>query len=188
MTLPSYFGAAAALLFAATALPAAAETVDAATISCETLTKGVEAKNMTFVNAILNWMGGYHATEKQGTSVEWAKLAQAFDETIAFCGENPNIGVMSASEKFMGEEIEDAGPKSYDLAIVTCENALSDKSVLKDLGETLMWLSGYHTSMSKDKTMIDLDKFVKDTEKIANYCAAHPRNSLVTASEKYMAE
>ena len=188
MKFAAYFSAAAVALFAATAAPAAAETVDAATISCETLTKGVEAKNIAFVNAILNWMGGYHATEKQGTVVEWSKLSKAFEETVTFCGENPNIGVMSASEKFMGEEIEETGPKSFDLAIVTCENALSDKSVLKDLGDTLMWLSGYHTSMSKEKTMLDLDKFVEDTKKIATYCVAHPKNSLVTASEKYMAE
>lgn len=166
-----------------------AEPVDVSAISCSVLNQRVSAGDMTFANAILNWMGGYHATEKQGTVVEWTKLSNAFDQTIAFCKENPNIGIMSASEKFMGEAIEDTGPSSYDLTIVTCADALSKKSVLKDLGETLMWLSGYHTSMHEsDTTMLDLDAFVKQSSQIDTYCAAHPTTSLVTASEKYMGE
>ncbi len=172
------------------AAPAArAEPIDAAAIGCTVLNNRVSAGDEAFTNALLNWMGGYHATEKQGTVVEWSKLSTAFDQTIAFCNENPNVGIMSASEKFMGEAIEDMGPASFDLAIVTCTDVQSKSSVLKDLGDTLMWLAGYHTSMHEnDSTMIDLETFVKQAGEIDTYCTANPTVSLVTASEKYMAE
>ncbi len=36
--------------------------------------------------------------------------------------------------------------------------------------------------------MIDLDQFVKQAEKMNDYCVTNPQGSLVTASEKFMAE
>jgi hypothetical protein len=99
-----------------------ADPIDVSTISCERLASAYEAKtadDLSFVNGILNWMGGYHATEAQGTVVDWDKLSDAFNKTVIFCSDHPGIGVLSASEKFMGEEIEEATPQSYDLALVT---------------------------------------------------------------------
>ena len=143
---------------------------------------------MSFINGILNWMGGYHATEAQGTVVDWKTLSKAFDQTIAFCAEHPNVGIMSASERFMGEHIEEAGPDAYDLSILKCETALTDQSVVKNIGDTFMWLAGYHTSTNKDSTTLDLDAFVKQTEQIADYCASNPKSGLVTVSEKFMSD
>ncbi|WP_045834996.1 HdeA/HdeB family chaperone [Hyphomicrobium sp. 99] len=179
------------LLWAVFPLAAVAEQIDVSTISCEKLASAYEAKtpsDLSFVNGILNWMGGYHATVDQGTVVDWDKLSDAFDKTVVFCSEHPGVGVLSASEKFMGENIEDASPKSYDLAIVTCESALTNKDVLKNIGDTFMWLAGYHASYNNGSTMLDVEKFIKQTSDIADYCEANPKASLVTAAEKFMSE
>lgn len=183
--------AALTFLSALAAAPATAETIDASAISCERLAAAYDSKtksDISFVNGILNWMGGYHATEAQGTVVDWEKLSKAFDQTVAFCAEHPNVGVMSASERFMGEHIEQAGPSAYDLAILKCETLLTNKAVIKNAGDTLMWLAGYHTSTNKDSTTLDLDKFVEQTGQIADYCAANPESGLVTVSEKFMSD
>ncbi len=178
-------------LSAAAVSPAIAKSIDASTISCEKITAAYKSKtetDMSFINGILNWMGGYHATEAQGTVVDWKTLSKAFDQTIAFCAEHPNVGVMSATERFMGEHIEEAGPDAYDLAILKCETALNDQSVVKNIGDTFMWLAGYHTSTNKDSTTLDLDAFIKQTGQIAEYCASNPKSGLVTVSEKFMSD
>ncbi len=178
-----------AVLITACAAQASAEVIDTSTIACEKLVAAYKAKtegSVGFVNGILNWMGGYHATEKQGTVVDWKKLSKAIDQTIEYCAEHPNVGVMSASEKFMGEQIEEAGPEALDVAIVTCENTLSANSIAT--GNTFMWLSGYHTSTNKESTMLDIEKFKQHITQIAEYCVANPKTGLVTASEKFMAD
>jgi hypothetical protein len=170
---------------------ASADPIDVSTISCERLASAYESKtddDMSFVNGILNWMGGYHATEAQGTVVDWDKLSSAFNKTVEFCSDHPGVGVLSASEKFMGENIEEASSQSYDLAIVTCETALTDKNVLKNIGDTFMWLAGYHASYNNGSTMLDIPKFIKQTSQVAEYCAANPKAGLVTASEMFMSE
>jgi hypothetical protein len=165
--------------------------IDVSTISCERLTSAYASKtadDLSFVNGILNWMGGYHATEDQGTVVDWDKLSDAFNKTVEFCSDHPGVGALSASEKFMGENIEDASPESVDLAIVTCETVLRNKDVQKNIGDTFMWLAGYHASYNNSSTMLDIDKFIKETSQIAEYCQANPKAGLVTAAEKFMSE
>ncbi|MBY0561950.1 HdeA/HdeB family chaperone [Hyphomicrobium sp.] len=172
-------------------LAASADPIDVSTISCEKLASAYAAKtkdDISFVNGILNWMGGYHATADQGTVVDWDKLSDSFNKTVEFCSEHPGIGVLSATEKFMGENIEDASPESVDLAIVTCETVLTNKDVQKNIGDTFMWLAGYHASYNNGSTILDIEKFIKQTSDIADYCAANPKMSLVTAAEKFMSE
>ena len=188
------FRSAAALVSVVTVMaasPARAERVDASTISCQQLSAAYESKSksdISFINGILNWMGGYHATEEQGTVVDWKKLSDAFDKTVAYCAKHPKIGVMSASEKFMGEHIAKAGPDASDLALVTCETALTDSNITDNIGDVLLWLAGYHTSTNKESTILDLDKFVEETSQIVDFCVANPQTGLFTASEKFMSE
>jgi hypothetical protein len=177
--------------WAMVAASASAETIDVSTISCEKLTTAYKAKSdedLSFVNGVLNWLGGYHATEEQGTVVDWDKLSDAFNKTVEYCFDHPGVSALSASEQFMGEEISEATPKSYDLAIVTCEAALTNPDLKKNMGDTFLWLEGYHASYNNGSTMLDLDKFTKDVGHIADYCAANPKAGLVTAAEKYMAQ
>jgi hypothetical protein len=182
---------AAMIMWAFSPAAAKADPIDVSTISCERLSSAYESKtadDLSFVNGILNWMGGYHATEAQGTVVDWDKLSKAFDQTVSFCADHPGVGVLSASEKFMGENIDEASSDSYDLSIVTCETALTNKDVQKNIGDTFMWLAGYHASYNNGSTMLDINKFIKQTSQIADYCAANPKAGLFTASEKYMSE
>jgi len=174
-----------------TSAAASAETIDVSTISCERLANAYRAKtdeDISFVNGVLNWLGGYHATEDQGTVVDWDKLSASFNKTVEYCFDHPNVGVMSASEQFMGEEISEATPNSTDLKIVTCETVLTNKDIQKNIGDTFMWLAGYHASYNNGSTMLDVQKFINQTSQIANYCEANPKASLVTAAEKYMSE
>jgi hypothetical protein len=172
-------------------LGARAEVIDTSTITCEQLTEAGHAKNsegLSFVNGVLNWMGGYHATADQGTVVNWTKLSHAFDETFKYCADHPAVGVMSASEKFMGDNIEDPEEDGVDLAIITCETVLTDKHILENIGDTFMWLSGYHASYNNGSTMLDLTKFVQQMKSVGEYCSANPATGLITASNKFMEE
>ena len=51
-----------------------------------------------------------------------------------------------------------------------------------------MWLAGYHASYNNGSTMLDIEKFIKQTSQVAEYCGANPQSGLVTASEKFMSE
>lgn len=121
-----------------------------------------------------------------GHVVDWDKLSDAFNKTVVFCSDH--VGVLSVSEKFIGENIEDASPESYDLAIVTCETVLTNKDVQKNIGDMFMWLASYHASYNNGSTMLDVDKFIKQTSDIADYCVANPQASLVTAAENELTE
>ena len=171
--------------------PAFADSVDASTVSCHELIEKSQSSDKTAqygASVILFWMEGYQATSEQGTVVDFDNMAKEFAATTEFCSNNPGIGVMTASAKFMGENAEDATPKAIDLSILKCEAVNTTKeNETDDLGQILMWLAGYHASMAKS-TIIDLDKFGDSVAKMTTYCAENPDMGLFTASEKFMAE
>jgi acid stress chaperone HdeB len=68
-----------------------------------------------------------------------------------------------------------------DLSTMKCEEFL--KSSKDDIGVILTWLHGYYRD-EKDPPIIDTDKFVADSKKLADYCAANPTNGLITAADK----
>lgn len=184
--------AATAVLLLVTSFNAAsADTIDASTLTCHDLVAKAQSSDKTSVygaTVVLYWMAGYQATAEQGTVVDFDNLSKEFAATTEFCGQNPTVGVMSASEKFMGENAEDQTPKAIDLAILKCEAVNSTKEDETDgLGQILMWLAGYHASVAKS-TIIDMDKFGESITKMATYCAENPQMGLFTASEKFMSE
>lgn len=133
-------------------------------------------------------MAGYHQTDEQGTVVDFDNMLKEFNQTTAFCKENPGIGVLTATEKMMGENSAKATTKAIDLSIIKCEHVNSTKeSEMDGLGQILMWLAGYHTSIG-ESTMIDMDKFGKSVEQMTVFCAENPEVGLFTASEKFMGE
>jgi HdeA/HdeB family len=168
--------AAFAALFIA---PAAAETIDVSTQSCDEFSK---EKSIT----MLYWMAGYHATQDQGTVVDNAKLKAAVDQTISYCAEHPALSVLTVSEKFMGAHMGEPGPESIDVATVTCSDFLDDKA--DKYKNTLIWLTGYHASSNEDSTLIEMESFMENMGKIGTYCAKHPKVGLLTASEKFLTE
>lgn len=181
----------AALLLATSFTSASADTLDASTLTCSELAEKSKSSDKTEAygaTVVLYWMAGYQATAEQGTVVDFDNLLKEFNETTEFCGQNPTVGVMSASEKFMGENAEDQTSKAIDLAILKCEAVNSTKEDETDgLGQILMWLAGYHASVAKS-TVIDMDKFGESVTKMATYCAENPQMGLFTASEKFMGE
>jgi len=169
--------------------PASAESIDASAFSCKELTDalGSSAENDQYgATVLLYWMHGYLATEEQGTVVDFDQMLKAFEKTTAFCAENPNIGVMTASEKFMGENLAAAGKEAIDLSVIKCEKVVnSDNNDAQGLGQIMMWLAGYHASY-EENTVIDLDKFDTDTKKIGSYCGQNLQVGFYTATEKFM--
>lgn len=102
----SLTGALAVVLSVAFALPASAESIDAAAFACKELTAALNSddKEEAYGGAVLvSWMAGFHATEDQGTIVDFDMLKKDGDKVIDSCAENPAIGLMSASAKFMGK-------------------------------------------------------------------------------------
>lgn len=188
----TFLGAVTAMLLLATSFnSASAEEIDASTLTCRDLNAKAQSSDKVAVygaTVILYWMAGYQATGEQGTVVDFDNLSKEFSKTTEFCGQNPDVGVMSASEKFMGENSADQTPKAIDLAILKCEAVNTTKDDETDgLGQILMWLAGYHASIAKSK-IIDMDKFGESVTKMATYCAENPEMGLFTASEKFMGE
>lgn len=161
-------------------MPAAADTVDVSTVVCEKLAS--DYKPLDGSIGILAWTAGYDATEEQGTIVDWGKTIDAAKSIQAFCGENPKIGIMSASEKFMGENAADVGADAVDISTIKCE--ATEK--LPNFSDTIMWIAGYHASNGDEETIVDWTKMSGQLNDILKYCAANPQVGLFTASEKFM--
>lgn len=181
----------AAMSFAAVAAPAQAEVLDASTFTCKEVADGFASSSRDEqygASTILYWMAGYHATEEQGTVVDFDGIIKGMEKTVEFCAQNPSVGVMSASAKFMGKNLPQGGKESIDLAIMKC-SMLQDLSAKDEegLGQILMWLSGYHASGNGEKT-VDTDEFQAASQKIGTYCGENPEIGFVTASEEFMAD
>lgn len=181
--------AGAMVLASAFAGTASAEKVDMKAFSCQELTQSMGSKDnddQYGATVILYWLHGYLRTEEQGTVVDFDNMMKSFEKTTDFCAKNPNIGVMTASEKFMGDKEPKPGKGAIDLAIIKCEKVVhSDKNDSQGLGQILMWLHGFHAA-SDGETVIDFDKFASDSKSIGEYCNENQQVGFYTASEKIM--
>jgi acid stress chaperone HdeB len=90
----------AAGLLAGNLLPAArAETIDLARIKCaEFLTTSKEEITYT-----LAWLDAYHKEDDDPLIVDSDKVQADAKKLEDFCAANPNVGVMSASEKLFNK-------------------------------------------------------------------------------------
>ena len=157
--------------------PVLAEIDDMSTTTCKEFNA---QKSMD----LLYWMAGFHATEAQGTVVDNKKLGAAIDQTVAYCAENPGHALMTAADKYMGENLGEAGPGSVDVATVTCADFGAD-ATYKD---TFVWMMGYHAASNKEPTLIDTDRMAEDGTKIGQYCTTHPKVGLLKATEKFLVD
>jgi acid stress chaperone HdeB len=67
-----------------------------------------------------------------------------------------------------------------DLSTWTCKKFQSaDK---EDIGVILAWLDGYYRG-EDDPPIINTDRFVENAKKLGAYCAAHPDQGLITATD-----
>ena len=181
-----------AAMIAAVSLPASAESVDASAFSCKELTDSLNSTDKeTQYGAvvILSWMAGYNATEDQGTVVDFDTLKKDGNKVVDFCASNPNIGVMTAAAKFMGENATAVTKEAIDLAVIKCGAIANDPNPTdadaEGAGVVLMWLAGYYAS-AEEETMIDLDALGKSGEEIGKTCGENENMGLVTAARKVL--
>jgi hypothetical protein len=177
------------LAMSLSALPAAAEGVDATTITCADLVQASQSDKSDDhlgAAALLAWLSGYHATEDQGTVVDFDGLKKDAESTLEYCQQNPKIGVFSASLKYMGENATEQTSAAVDLATIKCERIINTKKDEEDgLSIILMWLAGYYASYAEEK-IIDASKLEKEGYAIGKACAENAQTGLVTVAEKYM--
>jgi acid stress chaperone HdeB len=71
-----------------------------------------------------------------------------------------------------------------DLSTLSCSKFVqSDK---EEIGTILTWLNGYYRD-EDDPPVIDTDKFVADSKRLGEFCAANPTVGLITAADKLFA-
>jgi hypothetical protein len=179
------------LLFAFS-LPAAADdqVLDATTVTCAELADADKSKSNDDQfggAALLAWMAGYHATQEQGTVVDFDGLKTDIQRTVDYCKDHPNIGVYTASEKFMGENATEVTSEAIDLSTIKCQRIvdLANKNEDETLGFLMMWLAGYYASYAEDKS-IDTEKMRKEGYELGKDCALNRGTGLITVADKHM--
>jgi hypothetical protein len=172
-----------------TTAPAAGDTFDISTVTCQDLINISDGGNETDqygMGAILYWIAGYSGTNEQATVIDFDSLKTDFDKIVAACKEQPKVGVLTVSERFLGENATEQGEGAIDLATITCEAVQkSDKKDEEGLGLILMWIAGYHAGTSSER-VFDSEAFLKSTKEIGEYCTDNPNVGLMTAADKYM--
>lgn len=186
-----FMGLVAAMLCLVTLTrPAAAETLDVSTITCQDLTNVSNAgseNDQYGMGAILYWIAGYSGTDEQATVIDFDSLRADFDKIVSACKEQPKVGVLTVSERFLGENATAQGNGAIDLATITCEAVQkSDKKNEEGLGLILMWIAGYHAGTNSDR-VFDSEAFMKSMKEIGEYCTENPKVGLMTAADKFMA-
>jgi acid stress chaperone HdeB len=177
----------AALAMTFGAHTAKAEAIDLSEFTCGQFTQAGQSATKDDAKglaAILFWVAGYHASDTNGTIVDFAHLQAEFEDVAKHCADHPKVKMLKAASDNMGGE--EPGKDAVDLATITCEKVnktTEDKA--EGLATILMWLAGYQAGFAGD-TIFDADAFGEQVDQIAEYCAANPQIGLYAASEKFM--
>jgi acid stress chaperone HdeB len=83
----------AAILFATS--PATSQVLDLSTIKC----KDFLASSKENIGIILTWMNAYYKDEDDPPVIDFAEMTKAGERLGAYCGQNPEIGLMTAADK-----------------------------------------------------------------------------------------
>lgn len=136
------------------------------------------------LSAILFWVAGYHATDTNGTIVDFGQLQAEFEEVARHCADHPSDTLVKVAGDHMGAE--EPGTEAIDLATVTCAKVnTTTEDKVDGLAHILMWLAGYQAGFAGD-TVFDADAFGVQVGDIAEYCVANPQIGLYATSEKFM--
>lgn len=181
-----------ALLYVASfTTTASAEKIDLSTVSCSQLIESIEKgsdKDKSGMGGILYWIAGYSVTEEQDSVVDFGALGKDFDKILAACREQPNVGLLTVSKKFLGENATEHGSEAVDIKTMTCEAAIkSSEAESEGLGFILMWIAGYQAS-DTESPIFDTESFEADMTEIGTYCGTNPAVGLLTASNEIMGE
>jgi acid stress chaperone HdeB len=93
MKLPSAAALAAALVLPAA--PARAEVIDLSTMTCK---KFIESSKDE-IGMILTWLDGWYKGDQDDALIDTHEFEQNAKKLGAYCGANPNIGLITASRK-----------------------------------------------------------------------------------------
>ncbi|WP_290982083.1 HdeA/HdeB family chaperone [Hyphomicrobium sp.] len=76
--------------------------IDLSILKCEAVnsTKENETEGL---GQILMWLAGYHASVAKSTIIDMDKFGASVEKITTYCVEHPEMGLFTASEKFMGE-------------------------------------------------------------------------------------
>ena len=74
-----------------------------------------------------------------------------------------------------------AGADELDLSTIKCKEFVS--SAKENIGLILMWLAGYYSDEDAPP-IVDFDKMKTDGQKLGEYCAKNPDDSVITAAEE----
>jgi len=169
--------------------PARAEKLDVSTVTCQQLTDALDhgSKDDQFgMGVILYWIAGYSGTDEQATIIDFDGMKTDFEKIVAQCREQPKVGVLAVSAKFLGENATPQGKDAMDIATITCEKVLdTDKKDEEGLSLILMWLAGYHASVNNDM-VFDSEVFEESMKNIGQYCSENTGVGFFTAAQKYM--
>ncbi len=91
--------AAAAISALAFAMPAAAETVDMATVKCAEL----ETMKEDEVNFMFSWLLGYAGGQASDTTIDLGSMDSVGKSIGEYCAENPDVGLVSAVTYVLSE-------------------------------------------------------------------------------------
>ncbi len=72
-----------------------------------------------------------------------------------------------------------------DLSTVKCKDFVT--SAKENIGLILMWLAGYYSDEDAPP-VVDFEKTKTDGQKLGEYCAKHPDDSIITAAEEVIAQ
>lgn len=166
--------------FGAFAGAAKADPIDVSTFTCKDLlaAAGAAEAEQSRVGVMLWWVLGYAATDSHGTVLDFDNIDKGMSQIEAYCTKNPGFGLLTAAQKFGGDNAPEPTEAAVDVSTVKCEAALSSGD--NRIWGSVPWLAGYYASYDEDSTF-DLSAIEELTQGMATFCAANPQSGLVTA-------
>jgi acid stress chaperone HdeB len=81
------------------------EAMDLSTLTCEATVKS-SAGDEEGLGFILMWIAGYQASDAEDTIFDTETFVTSMQDIGTYCGTNPSVGLLTASDEIMGEDDE----------------------------------------------------------------------------------
>ncbi len=197
----------AAIIGVCTVAPASAEGVDVSTITCkemiDTMLKAggqntgkakkaaakssgaEEDKAAQKMGVLLVWLNGHNASEDCGMVIDFQHLGSYVEKLSDYCLKNPKIGLMTAAEKFTGDNMPKPSKKAVDVSVLKCNSITAEPD--EETSLSIIWLAGWHAALNNETTF-DLDEFQNKMGKFGEFCAANPTKGFNTAAKAVFTE
>lgn len=79
------------------------EAMDLATLTCEATVKS-SSQDEEGLGFILMWIAGWHASDSEDKIFDTEDFVDSMQKIGAYCGANPSIGLLTASDEIMGAD------------------------------------------------------------------------------------